>query len=266
MQHGLSLPIFGALADPALVARLAAEAEEAGWDGVYVWDHIGYGPDVGAIADPWIMLAAIATATERVRIGPMVTPLPRRRPMVIARQVATLDHLCAGRLTLGVGIGGDGAGELSGTGEELDDRRRGAMLDESLDVLAQAWTGETVRYRGEHYVLDGIAVQPRPVQRPGPPIWVALRRGRPAPLRRAARYDGMFPIEVDTPDQLAEIVAAVRDLRGSEGRDGPYDVATHLDPGTDPSGWEQAGATWALTRFSPYDVTVDQVREVIRAR
>ena len=76
----------------------------------------------------------------------------------------------------------------------------------------------------------------------------------------------MFPIEVDTPDQLAEIVAPVRDLRGSEGRDGPYDVATHLDPGTDPSGWEQAGATWALTRFSPYDVTVGRVREVIRAR
>ena len=262
VRHGLSLPIFGELADPATVARLAAEAEEAGWDGVYVWDHVAYGPHVGAIADPWIVLAAMAATTERVRIGPMVTPLPRRRPIVLARQVATLDHLAAGRVTLGVGIGGDGALELSGTGEELDARRRGAMLDESLAVLAQAWTGETVHHRGVHYVLDGIAVRPQPVQRPRPPIWVALRRGNTAPLRRAARYEGMFPIEVDSPDQLAELVAAVRHLRG---RDDPYDVATHVDPGTDPARWQQAGATWAMATFSPYDVTVDRVRSVIRA-
>jgi alkanesulfonate monooxygenase SsuD/methylene tetrahydromethanopterin reductase-like flavin-dependent oxidoreductase (luciferase family) len=263
MQHGLSLPIFGELADPVVVARLAAEAEEAGWAGVYVWDHIAYGPRVDAIADPWIVLAAIAVATERIRIGPMVTPLPRRRPMVLARQVVTLDQLAAGRVTLGVGIGGDEAGELSGTGEEVDARRRGAMLDESLAVLAQAWTGETVHHRGEHYVLDDIAVRPRPVQRPRPPVWVALRRGNPAPLRRAARYEGMFPIEVDFPDQLAELVDAVWALRGS---DDAYDVAISVDAGADPDPWSRAGATWAIATFSPYDVTVDQVRRVIRAR
>jgi alkanesulfonate monooxygenase SsuD/methylene tetrahydromethanopterin reductase-like flavin-dependent oxidoreductase (luciferase family) len=132
MRSGLFLPLFGELADPALVARLASAAEEAGWHGVFVWDHVRWREPVADVADPWITLAAIATATERVRIGPMVTPLARRRPVKIARETATLDRLSDGRLTLGVGLGNDQAGrELSITGEETDDRRRARMLDES---------------------------------------------------------------------------------------------------------------------------------------
>ncbi|MBA2638664.1 MAG: LLM class flavin-dependent oxidoreductase [Nocardioidaceae bacterium] len=264
MRYGLSLPIFGPLADPSTAARLAAEAENAGWDGVFCWDHVAYGPDVGDIADPWVTMAAMACATERVRLGPMVTPLPRRRPITLARQVASLDHLSAGRLTLGVGIGGDGAGELSGTGEELDARVRGAMLDESLALLAQAWSGETVRHRGPHYVLDGLQVRPVPVQHPGPPIWVALRRGNRAPLRRAARHDGMFPIEVDTPDQLAELVAQAHAMRSPDA--GQFDVAVggrHGDHTRDPAAYADAGATWWITSFSPYDVTVGDVRDAL---
>ena len=125
IRSAINLPLFDALADPAVVARLAAEAEEVGWHGVFVWDHLRWRAPVRQVADPWITLAAIATATERLRLGPMVTPLARRRPTKVARETATLDRLSGGRLTLGVGLGSDEFGsEYSMTGEEVDDRRR----------------------------------------------------------------------------------------------------------------------------------------------
>lgn len=257
MRRGLFLPVFDELSDPALVARIAALAEEGGWDGVFVWDHIAYRAPVRALADPWVTLAAVACATERVRLGPMVTPLPRRRPVKLAREVATLDLLSAGRLVLGVGIGGDASGELSATGEELEDRVRGAMLDEGLEILRAAWTGARVDHHGEHYVVDGLTVLPTPVQPGGPPVWVAARWGNPAPLRRAARHDGVFPIGIEEPAQLAELVEAV-------GRGPGFDVAIGGPPGTDETGYEQAGATWWMTSF-PVGTTEADVRAVLRA-
>ena len=267
MRSALFLPIFDALADPRIVAGLAAEAEEAGWDGVFVLDHVRYRDPVVAVADPWITLAAVAAATETIRLGPMVTPLPRRRPAKVARETATLDVLSGGRLTLGVGIAGDRSGELTQTGEELDDRVRGRMLDESLDVLTAAWSGQTVEHRGEHYVVDGVRFLPRPVQEPGVPVWVAVRYGNRKPLRRAARYQGVFPVEVDSPDQLAEIVADVGALRSESGLDlaaPAYDVAVGGPPGTDPAPYAAVGATWWMVTF-PWDaVSVDAVRGVLR--
>jgi len=152
------------------------------------------------VADPWITMAGIATATERIRLGPMVTPLARRRPAKVARETATLDRLSGGRLTLGVGLGSDRLGsDFSITGEELDERRRAWMLDESLEILTAAWSGEPVYHRGEHYTVEGMRFLPRPVQRPGVPVWVAGSYGRPRPLRRAARYQGFVPVTSSTP-------------------------------------------------------------------
>jgi alkanesulfonate monooxygenase SsuD/methylene tetrahydromethanopterin reductase-like flavin-dependent oxidoreductase (luciferase family) len=259
MKSALFLPIFDALSDPAVVVELAVEAEAAGWDGVFVWDHIAYRAPVQAIADPWVTLSAVAAATSRIRIGPMVTPLPRRRPVVVARQVTTLDQLSGGRVVLGLGTGGDGAGELTATGEQLDDRIRGDMLDEGISVLRAAWTGDVVRHRGEHYVLDGVAFQPTPVQPSGPPIWIAARYGNRRPLRRAAQHDGVFPIEIEQADQLAEVIAKVTELRG--GDMSSYDVAIG---GRDPGPFAAVGATWWCASFSPYDVTLDEVRGVLR--
>jgi len=267
MRSGLFLPPFDALADPAVVARLSAEAEEAGWHGVFLWDNLRYVEPVVDVADPWITLAAMAVATERARLGPLVTPLARRRPAKVARETATLDRLSDGRLTLGVGLGTDRfASEYSMTGEELDDRRRASMLDESLEILAAAWTGETVHHRGEHYTVDGMRFLPRPVQRPGVPVWVAGYYGRPKPIRRAARYQGFFPLGLDHPEQLAEIVADLAELRREAGREPaePYDVVVALDPGDDPAPYAAAGATWWLVAF-PWDApSVDQVRAVTR--
>ena len=104
-RFGLFVPPFGELADPRVLADVAAHADAAGWDGFFIWDHLQYRAPVRAVADPWIALAAIAERTERVRIGALVTPLARRRPQVVARQAATLDVLSGGRMVLGAALG-----------------------------------------------------------------------------------------------------------------------------------------------------------------
>lgn len=262
LRSALWLPLFDDLADPNVVARLAAEAEEAGWDGCFVWDQLCWRAPIRQVADPWITLAAMATATERLRLGPMVSPLPRRRPAKVARETATLDRLSAGRLILGVGIGSDRFGtELSRTGEQLDDRQRGRMLDESLEILAAAWSGEPVHHHGEHYLVDDVEFLPRPVQRPGVPVWAAGFPGNVKPIRRAARLDGFFPANLEHPDQLAEIAATITDLRS--GVAGPYDIAVGLPFDADPLPYAAAGATWWLPEFEP-GVPLDTVRGVLR--
>jgi alkanesulfonate monooxygenase SsuD/methylene tetrahydromethanopterin reductase-like flavin-dependent oxidoreductase (luciferase family) len=263
LRSALYLPIFDALADPAVVARLAAEAEEAGWHGVFVWDQVRWRAPVRQVADPWITLAAIATATQRLRLGPMVTPLARRRPAKVARETATLDRLSGGRLTLGVGLGSDRfANEFSKTGEQLDDRLRGQMLDEALEILTAAWSGAPVHHRGRHYTVDGVQFLPRPVQQPGVPVWTAGFPGNRKPLRRAARHDGFFPANLDHPDQLAEVVAIITDLRRHS--TAPYDFAVGLPPGADPAPYAAAGATWWLVEFPLDALSLDLVRGVLR--
>jgi alkanesulfonate monooxygenase SsuD/methylene tetrahydromethanopterin reductase-like flavin-dependent oxidoreductase (luciferase family) len=263
MRSALWIPAFDELSDPTVVARLAVEAEAVGWHGVFVWDRLSWPAPVRQAADPWITLAAVAVATERVRLGPMVTPLARRRPAKLARETATLDRLSGGRLTLGVGLGSDHYGcELSRTGEEKNQRVRGAMLDEALEVLAAAWSGEPVNHHGVHYTVDGMRFLPRPVQRPRVPVWAAGYPGNAKPLRRAARHDGYFPVDLAHPDQLAEIASTIADLRGDAS--GPYDIAVALPPGADPAGYASAGATWWMPDFNPETVCLDLVRGVLR--
>lgn len=246
MRFGLTLPIFDELADPRVVAGLAARAERAGWDGVFVWDHLFYSPPVRAVADPWITLAAIAMTTDRVRLGPMVTPLARRRPATVAKETVTLDVLSDGRLTFGAGLGSDNHGELSAFGEDDDARGRARLLDDALDFLDRAWAGRAVG--GE-----GVVLLPGPVQRPRPPVWIAARWPNRAPISRAARWDGVFPIDVPSPDALAEYVAPA-----SSG-----DVVVNGPAGTDPRPWATAGATWWLTTFSPFEVTAAKAVAVV---
>jgi hypothetical protein len=156
-------------------------------------------------------------------------------------------------------------GEFSVIGEELDDRRRARMLDESLDILTAAWSGETVHHRGEHYTVDGVRFLPRPVQRPGVPIWVAGFYGKPRPLRRAARYQGFMAVNLGHPGQLAQIAADLTALRRAAGTAGtqPYDIVAALPPGTDPAPYAAAGATWWLVEFPAQTATVDLVTAVI---
>ncbi|MEV6411060.1 TIGR03619 family F420-dependent LLM class oxidoreductase [Kribbella sp. NPDC051718] len=276
LKSAVWIPLFDELADPRVVASLAAAAEEAGWDALFVWDHVRWRSPVRAVADPWVALTAAAMVTERLRLGPMVTPLARRRPAVLARQTASLDVLSGGRLTLGVGIGADRFGEeFSRFGDEPDDRVRAAMTDESLDILRAAWTGEPVHHHGNHYTIDDVEFLPKPPQPDGIPIWIAGFPGNLRPRRRAARYNGFFPVNLTSPDQLAEAVAAVQTFRTeaatlpadpgatSAGAVAPYDFAVALEPDVDPAPYVAAGATWCLTEFDPHSVTQAEVAAVI---
>lgn len=257
VKTGIFVPPFGELADPRLLAEIAEVAEVAGWDGFFVWDHLMY-RDVREVADPWICLAAIAARTERLRIGALVTPLARRRPQVVARQLATLDHLSRGRMVLGAALGRDTSGrELSAFGEELDDRERAAMLDEALTLIDALWSGGPVDHHGPYYSAQDVTFAPSPVQHPRIPVWIGGRWPRKAPLRRAARWDGFFPIDLADPDQLVDCVAALRDLRGTLD---DFDVIIETAPDADPAPWVAAGATWWLSSFGIARATADAVR------
>jgi alkanesulfonate monooxygenase SsuD/methylene tetrahydromethanopterin reductase-like flavin-dependent oxidoreductase (luciferase family) len=248
VRSAIWLPLFDRLADPHVVTGLAVEAEAHGWQGCFVWDHTRWRSPVREVADPWIVLSAVAAATERLVIGPMVTPLARRRPAEVIRQTTSLDHLSRGRSVLGVGLGSDRFGaEYSAFGEEHDDAVRAAMLDEALEVIGTAWRGEPVRHHGAHFLVDDVTFLPRPFQEPTIPIWVAGFPGRVRPRRRAARFQGFFPVNLQHPDELAEAVAEIDAIR----QPGPFDVAVELERQVDPAPYVAAGATWLLVSCDP---------------
>jgi alkanesulfonate monooxygenase SsuD/methylene tetrahydromethanopterin reductase-like flavin-dependent oxidoreductase (luciferase family) len=245
MMRGLFIAPFDELVDPRVMADVAAAAEEKGWDGLFVWDHIVYRAPVRAVADPWIVLSAVACATQTMRLGPLVTPPARRRIQKLARETVTLDHLSGGRLILGVGLGSDNSGELGPFGEELDPKKRAALFDDGLERLAAMWAGE---------------FEPPPVQQPRIPVWAAARWPNRRPVRRAVRWDGLFPIEMPGPEALAELVQETTEARGGT----PFDIVAEIEPGDDPGPWEQAGATWVLTGFGRQP-RLAEVREAIAA-
>jgi alkanesulfonate monooxygenase SsuD/methylene tetrahydromethanopterin reductase-like flavin-dependent oxidoreductase (luciferase family) len=262
MRRGLTVAPFETLASPRELAELAASAEAAGWDGFFVWDHLLY-TGVTDIADPWTCLAAIAMRTSRMTIGPMITPLPRRRPHVLARQAVTLDHLCEGRLVLGLGLGDDGGdGELSCFGEEVDPRRRGTMLTEGLEVLTGLLSGEAVDHHGEHYRASGARFRPTAHRPGGIPIWLAARWPNRGPMRRAAGYDGLFTIRFDEPSNLVTVRQWVADARQS---DCPFEFIVDAPPGTDPEPWAEVGADWLLTELRPGLLDLAGAQELIAA-
>ena len=147
------------VADPHRLMDLGRAVEESGWDGLYVWDHV-LRPESNEIIDTWVALAALATATRRLRLGPMVTPVSRRRPIKLVREVLTVDLLSEGRLTLGVGSGTDTGGELARFDEVIDPRIRGQRLDEGLRIVAELLEGEFVVHFGEHFTVDGVSAEP----------------------------------------------------------------------------------------------------------
>jgi alkanesulfonate monooxygenase SsuD/methylene tetrahydromethanopterin reductase-like flavin-dependent oxidoreductase (luciferase family) len=262
MRHGLFFPAFEALAEPQVVVEVATRAEAAGWDGLFLWDHLLY-EGITAISDPWIVLAAIAVATERIELGTMVTPLTRRRPAVLARQAVALDQLSGGRMIIGLGLGDDGrVRELSSFGEVADPRIRAERLDDGLDVLTGLLSGEQVSHSGRHFTADGVRFSPGAVRPGGIPIWLAARWPNRAPMRRAARYDGLFTIQLGRPDDLTEVRQRIVDERGS--LDG-FDIVCQGGADADPQPWAAAGATWWLTQYGPYDIKAEELLELAAA-
>jgi alkanesulfonate monooxygenase SsuD/methylene tetrahydromethanopterin reductase-like flavin-dependent oxidoreductase (luciferase family) len=226
VKRAIFVAPFGELSEPRVVAELARKTEEAGFDGFFVWDHVAYRPPVERLADPWICLAAVAMVTSKVLIGPLITPLPRRRIHQLARETVSLDRLSGGRLVLGVGVGSERTGEFDPArfGEEGDMKERARLLDEGLDQLVRYWDGE---------------FEPRPVNG-RIPVWTGGRWPRKKPIERAKRWQGYFPVETETPDD-------VRAMREALGPDLPIIVTN--PPEIDPAPWFEAGATWCLTGF-----------------
>jgi len=254
LKYGLYLPNFGPFGDARTLLELAASAERAGWDGFFLWDHIAR-PGAPPVVDPWIALAGIAVATERIRIGALVTPMARRRPQKVARETVSLDRLSRGRLVFGAGLGSAGGAqsEWAAFGEEQDLGRRAELLDEGLEVLAGLWSGERFSHSGRHFTATDAEFRPTPAQTPRIPVWIAAYWPNLAPLRRAARWDGLFALFRDGPprdvEQLAEALGYVRARRAAHA--GPFDVVYSGDPLKSPEPYARAGATWWLARLTP---------------
>ena len=261
MRFAISIPnIGGEFADPHFATELAREAEESGWDGFFVWDHIGADWD-WPVSDP------------RIVLGPMVTPLLRRRPWKVAREAVTLDHLSRGRLRLGVGIGTDSENEYSCYGEPADDKLHAAMLDEGLEVLEGLWGGRPFDYAGVHYQLNGAHYLPMPVQRPRIPIWVAGVWPNRRPFRRAVRWDGVVPLGKDgplRPGDYRDMLAYVGEHRTSADR---FDVTVgRQTSGDDPAedaesaaAYAEAGVTWWIEELNNWRGRIEGQRKRVHS-
>lgn len=254
VKTGLYMPNYGIFGDIHTLIQLAELAENHGWDGFFLWDHIAYKNDQGHtvnVADPWVALTAVALQTQTIRIGTTVTSLPRRRPWKLARETASLDQLSGGRLILGVGIG-LGQSEWDDLGEETDLVKRGQMLDEGLDLLTGLWSGEPFSYDGQYYHIDDAQFLPRPQQQPRIPIWVGGFWPNKRPFQRMAQWDGMIPLfEDDSPQVFKEGVQYVQQQRTSS--DAAFDIVKIgvSRPGMDLSSWVDAGMSWWLELLMP---------------
>jgi alkanesulfonate monooxygenase SsuD/methylene tetrahydromethanopterin reductase-like flavin-dependent oxidoreductase (luciferase family) len=265
MRFGVSVPNIG---DVGTLIDLGLTAEDAGWDGFFLWDHIRFSATFPVpVFDPWVLLGALATRTTTIRLGTMVTPVARRRPWTLARQTVTLDHLSSGRTILGVGLGYPPDAEFAMLGEDPNDRVRAQKLDEGLEVLARFWAATSFDHDGPTYRIRDGAFHPGPVQRPRIPVWVAGMWPNRGPFRRAARWDGVFPIGRDEageptgigPAALAEAVAFTRGLRDDP--DAPFDVVVQGLPDEAPSAYEEVGATWWLLADEGVPGWEERVRE-----
>jgi alkanesulfonate monooxygenase SsuD/methylene tetrahydromethanopterin reductase-like flavin-dependent oxidoreductase (luciferase family) len=258
MQFGFVIP----WADADEVGELAAIAEEHGWDGVFVWEAV-WG------VDAWVSLALASVRTSRIRVGTMLTPPSRRKPWELASQVATVDRLSDGRVTLSVGLGAPDTGMVA-FGEECDRRVRAELLDECLDVVCGLWAGQPFEYDGRHYHVRPTEFPTigHTVQHPRVPIWCVGALGRPKSMARALRWDGLIPQVVDDDgarQATLEELAAIRDELPGDG----YDVVIEgVWSEHSPAAWADAGATWwletqwdAVGQARPDLATADRLRE-----
>ncbi len=274
MQYGIYVPNYGADMSARAFADLAAAAEEAGWDGFFIWDHIlAHLKSRAPMVDPIVTLAAMALCTNRIRLGTAVTPLPRRRPWKLAREMATLDHLSNGRVILGVGIGFPPDAEFEAFGEEGDAKIRAEKLDEGLDILTGLLTGKPFSYEGKHYHIQKMHMTPGALQSPRIPIWVGGFWPHKAPFRRAARWDGMIPLSdkgLMTPKLVRETLAFINAHREPTQ---PFDMAVIGDSVKHKTGKKdiarveaiaEAGGTWWLESMYAQHNSIKELRARIR--
>jgi hypothetical protein len=251
------------------VGDLAAAAEEAGWDGLFVWEPV-WG------VDAWISLGLAAVRTSKIRLGTLLTPPSRRRPWELASQVATVDRLSNGRVTLSVGLGALDSG-FDAFGEECDRKVRAELMDECLDVACGLWAGQPFTYDGSHYTVRPTEFPTigHTIQQPRVPIWCVAAVGRDRSIKRALTWDGVIPQVLDGAggarqpdlDEVAALRALVDDDPGVDGR--TFDIVVE---GTmsehSPAAYADAGATWwiesmwdAMNEHSPVTAAYDRLTQ-----
>jgi alkanesulfonate monooxygenase SsuD/methylene tetrahydromethanopterin reductase-like flavin-dependent oxidoreductase (luciferase family) len=243
VRWGLSISLSGELEDPKVLAEIAVIAEGAGWDGVFVWDHL-WNRTLAPFADPFVTTAAIAIATERISVGTLITALPRRRPQLVAQSTASLDRLSDGRMVLGLGLGVDRHGEYSAFDEPAsDDRARARALDAGIVLLKQMLAGELVSGADERITT------PACVQRPRVPIWIAGTARYTAGPRRVRRHgvEGLALVGADTwsPDDVTSA------LQAGGLPVGEIDLALVGGTHPDSPALAAAGATWCIPEIPP---------------
>ena len=268
MKYGFYTPNFGYCGEPKNLLDLAIECEAAGWDGFFVWDHLQF-PNMEPAADPWVALSAIASHTSTISLGPMITPLPRREIVKLAREALTLDHLSDGRLILGIGLGYQSLPEWSGFGHEQDAKIRGGMADEGLQVLSALGSGNAVDHKGTYYtaVCEAWA---KPKKSPSIPVWIAGQWPGKKPFKRAARWNGVIPMARDqmeggkiTPSDLSELLALI----DSENKRSPdFDtVMIGMKPTeAELEAYSNEGVTWWLEASGPWSISLDEMKEQVR--
>ncbi len=274
MKFGLMLPNKGHLyGDANLLIELASMAEKSGWDGFFLWDHIGGGGDAPTM-DPWLCLGAIAAQTKTMRLGTMITPLARRRPQKVAREIVTLDHISHGRAILGVGLGDKVNKDVKAVGDEPGPRTRAGMLDESLEIIARLQSGKPFQYTGKHYQISDALFKPTPIQKPRVPVWVSAHWPFKRPLNRAALWDGVLPRqwgeEPITPDVIRKIATIIFDQRKSNA---PFDIIKYgvtdgkrlAKERTMIKEYEVAGVTWWIEEIFSSRGTLKQIQTRIAA-
>ena len=278
MKFGINIPNFGWFGDIDTLVEIAVEVEESGWDGFFLWDHMLVFKQEDMVlpfVDPWIALTAIACNTKKIRLGSLITPVPRRRPWKVAREAVSVDHLSKGRVILGVGLGAPPETEFDYFGEESDLKIRAELLDEGLDIITGLWSGEPFSYAGKHYQLNEMTFLPKPKQEPRIPIWVGGGVPQKAPFRRAARFDGVAPVHSKWPEPVTTqlLENALEIIKSERGDLKNYDVV--ISGETTGAGstkdrervesWIQTGATWFLEDIHGLRAEIDVLRERIQA-
>jgi len=272
MKFGLKLPNKGRpYGDVNLLIELASLAEEAGWDGFFLWDHIGGGGDSPTL-DPWLCLGAIAGQTKSMRLGTMITPLSRRRPQKVAREIVTLDHISHGRAVLGVGLGDMVNKDFKAFGDETGPRKRAAVLDESLEIIEGLQSGEPFSYTGRHYQISDALFKPTPVQKPRVPVWVSAHWPFKRPLKRAARWDGVLPRQWNAGPITPEVIRKMKEIIFAQRQsDAPFDIIKYgVTDGKNPANdralakkYEKAGATWWIDEIFTSRGTLKKIQKRI---